>query len=89
MTHCQCTISNMTKHSVEVGFIIAPHNIKSEAILALQKSINKKTILYSAKADKILSEYSVFIIDTIGILTQDLCSCRRCLCWWRFKNGFA
>jgi 3-deoxy-D-manno-octulosonic-acid transferase len=56
--------------SEEEKFIIAPHNIKSEAILALQKSINKKTILYSAKADKILSEYSVFIIDTIGILTK-------------------
>lgn len=51
-------------------FIIAPHNIKPEAILELQKSINKKTILFSAKADKNLSEYTVFIIDTIGILTK-------------------
>jgi 3-deoxy-D-manno-octulosonic-acid transferase len=56
--------------SEEEKFIIAPHNIKSEAILALQKSINKKTILYSAKADKNLSEYTVFIIDTIGLLTR-------------------
>lgn len=51
-------------------FIIAPHNIKSEAILELQKSINKKTVLYSAKEDKVLEEYQVFIIDTIGILTK-------------------
>lgn len=51
-------------------FIIAPHNIKSDAILQLQKSINKKTVLYSAKADKNLKEYTVFIIDTIGILTK-------------------
>ncbi|ARV15468.1 3-deoxy-D-manno-octulosonic acid transferase [Polaribacter sp. SA4-12] len=51
-------------------FIIAPHNIKQEAILELQKSINKKTVLFSAKADKNLSEYTVFIIDTIGILTK-------------------
>ena len=56
--------------SEEEKFIIAPHNIKPEAILALQKSINKKTILYSAKADENLSEYTVFIIDTIGILTK-------------------
>ncbi|MGK0326176.1 MAG: 3-deoxy-D-manno-octulosonic-acid transferase [Polaribacter sp.] len=56
--------------SEEEKFIIAPHNIKSEAILALQKSINKKTILYSAKADENLSEYTVFIIDTIGLLTK-------------------
>lgn len=51
-------------------FIIAPHNIKQEAILELQKSINKKTVLFSDKADKNLSEYQVFIIDTIGILTK-------------------
>jgi 3-deoxy-D-manno-octulosonic-acid transferase len=50
--------------------IIAPHNIKQEAITALQKSINKKTVLYSSKADKKLAEYQVFIIDTIGILTK-------------------
>ena len=51
-------------------FIIAPHNIKKEAILELQKSINKKTVLFSAKADENLSKYTVFIIDTIGILTK-------------------
>jgi 3-deoxy-D-manno-octulosonic-acid transferase len=51
-------------------FIIAPHNIKQEAIVELQKSINKKTILFSDKGGKNLSEYDVFIIDTIGILTK-------------------
>lgn len=51
-------------------FIIAPHNIKQEAILELQKSISKKTVLFSDKADKNVSEYQVFIIDTIGILTK-------------------
>jgi 3-deoxy-D-manno-octulosonic-acid transferase len=51
-------------------FIIAPHNIKSDTIIALQKSINKKTVLYSQKTDKNLSDYQVFIIDTIGILTK-------------------
>ncbi|MCI2229295.1 3-deoxy-D-manno-octulosonic acid transferase [Polaribacter sp. MSW13] len=58
------------KASKDEKFIIAPHNIKDEAILALQKSINKKTVLFSAKADKNLVEYQVFIIDTIGILTK-------------------
>ena len=51
-------------------FIIAPHNIKSDAILDLQKSIDKKSVLFSDKADKKLKEYQVFIIDTIGILTK-------------------
>ena len=56
--------------SINEKFIIAPHNIKSEAIIELQKSINKKTVLFSDKNDKKLSEYNVFIIDTIGILTK-------------------
>lgn len=55
-------------------FIIAPHNIKSDAILELQKSINKKSLLYSefqnAEFKGNLKEYQVFIIDTIGILTK-------------------
>lgn len=51
-------------------FIIAPHNIKQDSILELQKSIHKKTVLFSDKADKNLAEYQVFIIDTIGILTK-------------------
>ncbi|QVY64815.1 3-deoxy-D-manno-octulosonic acid transferase [Polaribacter sp. Q13] len=58
------------KASEDEKFIIAPHNIKNDAILELQKSINKKTVLFSAKADKNLAEYQVFIIDTIGILTK-------------------
>ena len=56
--------------SEDEKFIIAPHNIKQAAILELQNSTNKKTILFSAKAGKNLAEYQVFIIDTIGILTK-------------------
>lgn len=52
-------------------FIIAPHNIKQEAILELQRSIKKKTVLYSQpRHDLNLKEHQVFIIDTIGILTK-------------------
>lgn len=58
------------KATEEEKFIIAPHNIKSDAILELEKLINKKTVLYSNKKDKNLKEYQVFIIDTIGILTK-------------------
>ena len=59
---------NSTNHKVK--FIIAPHNIKSEQISELQKSISKKTVLFSEKEGKNLSEFDVFIIDTIGILTK-------------------
>lgn len=66
---------NTTNHNVK--FIIAPHNIKGEQIADLQKKITKKTVLFSKKEailkqvqnDKI-SNYDVFIIDTIGILTK-------------------
>ncbi len=53
-----------------VKFIIAPHNIKPDQISELQSKITKSTILFSEKENKDLSSYSVFIIDTIGILTK-------------------
>ena len=53
-----------------VKFIIAPHNIKSEQIQNLKKSISKSTILFSEKENQNVSDFQVFIIDTIGILTK-------------------
>ncbi|HEU4788404.1 MAG TPA: glycosyltransferase N-terminal domain-containing protein [Flavobacterium sp.] len=54
----------------DVKFIIAPHNIKPEQIKQLQNSITKKTVLFSEKENKDLSQFEVFIVDTIGILTR-------------------
>ncbi|AUC85963.1 3-deoxy-D-manno-octulosonic acid transferase [Polaribacter sp. ALD11] len=51
-------------------FIIAPHNIKKDAILELQKAINKQVVLFSEKKGKNLSNKQVLIIDTIGLLTK-------------------
>lgn len=51
-------------------FIIAPHNIHQKQIKELQNSIRKKTVLYSEKDNKNISDYQVFIIDTIGLLTK-------------------
>ncbi|UFH36703.1 3-deoxy-D-manno-octulosonic acid transferase [Flavobacterium acetivorans] len=59
---------NSNKHSIK--FIIAPHNIKSEQIKQLKAKISKKTVLYSEKTSKNLTDFDVFIIDTIGILTK-------------------
>ncbi len=78
---------NFINNSAEnVKFIIAPHNIKSEQISELQKSITKKSILFSDAVETLhatslyfrqetlhatsLREYNVFIINTIGILTK-------------------
>lgn len=53
-----------------VKFIIAPHNIKTEQIENLKNAISKKTVLFSEKENKDLADYTVFIIDTIGLLTK-------------------
>ncbi len=56
--------------SPEEKFIIAPHNINSKDIAILKNSIAKKTILFTEKEGENLTDYQVFIIDTIGILTK-------------------
>lgn len=53
-----------------VKFIIAPHQIKPEKIAVLQKKLTNKAVLFSEKEGKNLSEYRVFIVDTIGLLTK-------------------
>jgi 3-deoxy-D-manno-octulosonic-acid transferase len=63
-------VNFINQNSVNVKFIIAPHNIKTEQIQELQKTISKKTVLFSEKEDKNLADFDVFIIDTIGILTK-------------------
>jgi len=57
-------------NSKNVKFIIAPHNIKEEEITRLISKIDKKTIRYTNYKTKDLKDTEVFIIDTIGILTQ-------------------
>lgn len=59
---------NRTSHRIK--FIIAPHNIKPDQIANLKSEIAKKTVLFSEMEGKNLSDYDVFIIDTIGILTK-------------------
>lgn len=54
----------------DVKFIIAPHNIKAKQIDSLKQSIKKETALFSNKENTDLSNSSVFIIDTIGILSK-------------------
>lgn len=51
-------------------FIIAPHNIKKEEIIILQKSISKKIILFSEKENYKPSDFQVLIVDSIGVLTK-------------------
>ncbi|MBP4136612.1 3-deoxy-D-manno-octulosonic acid transferase [Flavobacterium geliluteum] len=53
-----------------IKFIIAPHNIKTEQIANLKAQITKSTVLFSDKENKNLADYTVFIIDTVGLLTK-------------------
>ena len=56
--------------SKDLKFIIAPHNIKESQIEKLQKSLRVKSVLYSNKDGKSLSDFQVLIIDTIGLLSK-------------------
>jgi len=56
--------------SEDEKFIIAPHNINAKDIESLKKSINKKVVLFSEKEENNSSEFDVFIVDTIGVLTK-------------------
>ena len=63
-------VNFINSNTLNVKFIIAPHNIKEEQIQQLKNSITKKTVLFSEKEGKQLADFGVFIIDTIGILTK-------------------
>lgn len=63
-------VEYINKSSDEIKFIIAPHNIKAEQISNLKSQITKSTVLFSEKSNVDLSNFNVFIIDTIGILTK-------------------
>ncbi len=51
-------------------FIIAPHKIESDKIEDFRKKIIKKTLLHSQMDEVNISEYSVLIIDCIGLLAK-------------------
>lgn len=56
--------------SDKIKFIIAPHNMNSNRINDLISGLKRNTVMYSEMEGKNLSEYSVFILDTIGILSK-------------------
>ncbi|MFK8377756.1 3-deoxy-D-manno-octulosonic acid transferase [Capnocytophaga canimorsus] len=57
-------------NSQNVKFVIAPHDIKPEKIESFRRKIALKTVFFSEKEGKNLSEYDVLMLDTIGILTK-------------------
>ncbi len=61
---------NFLNTSENIKHIIAPHDIKKEKITYLKSSIHKKVILYSEIKGRVLSDYDVILIDTVGLLTK-------------------
>lgn len=56
--------------SSNIKFIIAPHNINPNHIEGITSKLKTDYVLFSEKEHKKLNDYSVFIIDTIGLLTK-------------------
>ena len=54
----------------DVKFIIAPHNMDMNQINSMVKRIQKPTVLYSDYKNNTLIDKSVFVVDTIGLLTK-------------------
>ena len=61
-------INTFLKSSQKI--LIAPHNIHRSKIQKLQKSINKKSLLFSEIKNQNLKNYSVLILDTVGLLSR-------------------
>ncbi|MDC1259709.1 3-deoxy-D-manno-octulosonic acid transferase [Flavobacteriaceae bacterium] len=54
----------------ETKFIIAPHNMDLNQIKSMIKRLKKPTVCYSNYANETLEDKSVFIVDTIGLLSK-------------------
>ena len=53
-----------------IKFIIAPHNIKPSYVASIKSQLQTKAICFSEMKDEDLSQYHVFILDTIGYLSR-------------------
>jgi len=56
--------------SNDIKFLIAPHEINDEKINALSRKINKEQVLFSKMKQQDLKSASVFILNTIGLLSK-------------------
>ncbi|PVW14351.1 3-deoxy-D-manno-octulosonic acid transferase [Marixanthomonas spongiae] len=54
----------------EVKFIVAPHNIDHAKIEQFRKKLKPASVLFSEKEGQRLQEFSVLIIDTVGLLSK-------------------
>ena len=60
----------INKAPVAICFVMAPHKIDDNKIAAFTQRLNKTVVRYSQMTDESLTEASVLIVDTIGLLTK-------------------
>jgi 3-deoxy-D-manno-octulosonic-acid transferase len=53
-----------------VKFIIAPHEVSEQNVVNIEKALQVKSVRYSRASEEDLDEYSVLIIDNIGLLAR-------------------
>ena len=63
-------IDYINRSSEATKFIIAPHNMDLNQIKSMIKRLKKPTVCYSNYANETLEDKSVFIVDTIGLLSK-------------------
>jgi len=63
-------LESINSAAITTKFIIAPHQIDSKAIEGFRKKLKNPSVLYSEREGKSLGEFSVLIIDMIGLLTK-------------------
>ncbi|WP_411766676.1 3-deoxy-D-manno-octulosonic acid transferase [Winogradskyella sp. A3E31] len=56
--------------SLDIKFLIAPHNVKPNYTEQLKSQLNDKTVAYSQMESSDLRSAKVFILDTIGYLSK-------------------
>lgn len=60
----------VNEHQQAWKFVIAPHNIKPEAIEKIKQQLQKPCMLFSEREQLDPAAYEILILDTIGILTK-------------------
>ncbi|RRO24371.1 3-deoxy-D-manno-octulosonic acid transferase [Flavobacteriaceae bacterium 14752] len=63
-------LTTLNDKTLKLKFVIAPHQIKTEAIDQFQKQLQKSSIKYSEIKTQDLSQFDVLILDTVGLLTK-------------------
>jgi len=56
--------------SKNLKFIIAPHEVDNEHCQSISSKLSSSNVMYSQKKGKVLKNYNILIINTIGLLSK-------------------